>query len=336
MVRPRLRRLSILKAVVAVIPAILLAACATPPAPGSAACVPKALAHLAVQFLGNEPTVAVDLDGHPVTMVLDLGSQATVLADATADRLDLARDPSALPNITGVGGSGTRWAATARHMTLGGMTLSGKRMEVAQIGLGGASQPINGAIGLDTLLRYDIDWDLPHNEVTLNAPSGCAGPPAGWASPAATVPLRHPGGMASYRQQSGLLLLPVAVDQRPMTALLDSGAAISLMNADTAAALEPSGNSGDKTVRVRGAGSGSLVGTLHRFRSLTVAGYTMANPLMVVAAVPLDFGDMILGVGFMRTHRAWLPAGGGRIWFGPYEPPQPAATPPAAPSGEMR
>lgn len=108
------------------------------------------------------------------------------------------------------------------------------------------------------------------------------------------------------------------------------------MNADTAAALEPSSNSGDKAVHVSGAGSGSLAGTLHRFRSLTVAGYTTADPLMVVAAVPLDFGDMIPGVGFMRAHRAWLPAGGGRIWFGPYEPPQPAATPPAAPSSGMR
>lgn len=216
------------RAMLAIVPAALLAGCVTPPLPGSAACVPKPLAHLAVRFLGNEPTVAVDLDGHPVTMALDLGSQATVLADGTADRLGLARDPSALPSITGVGGTGTRWAAIARHMSLGGplgsMTLNDKRMEVAQIGLGGTSQPINGAIGLDTLLRYDIDWDLPHNRVTLNAPSGCGGPPAGWVSPTAAVPLRHPGGMASYRQQSGLLLLPVAVDQRPMTALLDSGA----------------------------------------------------------------------------------------------------------------
>ena len=329
--------MSALKATAAIVPAVLLAACATPPAPGSAACVPKPLAHLTVKFLGNEPTVAVDLDGHPVTMVLDLGSQATVLADAAADRLDLPRDPSALPSITGVGGSGTRWAATARRMTLGGLTLDDKRMEVAQLGVGGESQPINGAVGLDTLLNYDIDWDLPHDQVTLNAPTGCTGPPVGWAAPATGVPLQHPGGMASYRSASKLLLLPVVVDQRPMTALLDSGAAISLMNTDVAASLEPSAASGDKTVHISGAGSGSLAGTVHRFRSLTVAGNTMAGPLMVVAPVPLDFGDMILGVGFMRTHRAWLPAGGDHIWFGPHELPQLAATSqPAAPPGEMR
>ena len=307
--------------------ALLLAACAASPPPGSAACVPKPLAVLPVLARGGQPTVDVGLDGQPVVMILDLGSQKTVLADATADRLHLERDPSALPNITGIGGSGMRWAATARRLTIGGLTLDDERMEVAQMKVGTAKQAIDGALGLDVLLKYDIDWDLPNRRVTLNAPSGCDGPPAEWSAPAVEAPLRHPIGLAAYGRQSKLLLIPVRVDDRPMIALLDTGAAFSMINVAAAAALEPV-RAGDRSIQMSGMGAGSPVGTIHRFRSVTVAGETFPDVPMVIGPVPTGIGDMILSVGFMARHRAWLPAGGGAIWFGPSAAP-PSSPPPA-------
>lgn len=304
--------------------ALLLAGCAAHPPPGSAECVPKPLASLAVQMRAGHPAVDVDLDGHPVVMILDLGAQATVLSDAVADRLNLPRDPSALPSITGVGGSGQRWAATARHLTMGGFTLDDKRMEVAPMSVGDNKQAIDGTLGLDVLLKYDVDWDLPHGRVTLNAPSGCDGPPMGWSSPAVEVPLQHPFGMAAYGQMSKLLLIPLKVDDRPMTALLDTGSNAIMINVGAAAALEPA-LAGDRSIRVAGVGANTAGGTVHRFRSLTVAGETFPNVPMVVAPVPMAVGDMILSVGFMQLHRAWLPAGGDAIWFGPRVSPQPAS-----------
>jgi len=106
--------------------ALSLAGCAAPVGPSAAECVPRPLAQLPVVFRDDVPTVTVTIDGWPVAMVLDLGADRTVIAEDMVDRLHLDRDPSELPTITGVGGSETRWAAIARRLTLGGITLEHK------------------------------------------------------------------------------------------------------------------------------------------------------------------------------------------------------------------
>ena len=204
-------------------------------------------------------------------------------------------------------------------------------MEVAQIRAGDPRQAVDGVLGLDVLLKYDIDWDLPNKRVTFNTPSGCGGPPAGWASPATEAPLRHPRGLAAYGKQSKLLLLPGAVDDRPVSALLDTGAAFSMINGAAAAALEPV-RGGDRSIQLTGIGAANQAGTIHRFRSVTVAGEKFPDVSLVIGPVPMGLGDMILSVGFMAHHRAWLPAGGGAIWFGPRVAPQTASPAPQSAS----
>ena len=303
--------------------ALSLAGCAASPSPSAADCVPKPLAQLPVQFHDEVPTVGVTIDGQPVAMVLDLGADRTVIAEDTADRLHLDRDPSDLPTITGIGGSETRWAAVAQRLTLDGITLRHKRLEVASIEAADTRPPIDGLLGLDVLRQYDVDWDLPHGRVTLNAASGCSAPPVGWSPAAVAVPLLHPwgtsggisGGISGRR--SGLVRLPVRVDDRPLTAMLDSGTGISMIERGFAAGLEPPDAKDDEDVRLSGTGLGGAEGAAHRFRSLVVAGDSLPGWLMVAGPVPADAGEMILGADFLRIHRAWLPAGGPAIWFGP-------------------
>ncbi len=308
------------------LPACLLALlpgrCAAPPS--AADCVPRPLAQLPVEFHDAVPTVAVTIDGQPVAMVLDLGADRTVIAEDAADRLRLERDPSELPTIIGVGGSQTRWAAVARRLTLGGITLERKRLEVAPIGTTDTQPPIGGLLGLDVLRRYDVDWNLPRRRVTLNAASGCPGPPAGWPQAAVAVPLTHPWGAAAHRSN---LLLQVRVDGKQVTATLDSGTGISMIDSGFAAGLEPLDPNGDEGVKLLSTGLGSADGIAHRFRSLAAAGDTLPGWRMVVGPVLAGAGEMILGADFLRLHRAWLPAGGSAIWFGPRVPAQAAADP---------
>ncbi len=297
--------------------ASLLPGCATAPPRGSLACLAKPVATLPIVFRDDVPTTTVLLDNAPASMVLDLGAQASVLSETVVDRLRLARDPSSLPTISGVGGSNVRWAATVDHLGLGALVIDDKRMEVAPIAFGDGPRAIEGALGLDVLEKYDVDWDLPNRRVTLNAPSGCNGPPPGWATPASEVALRHPFGARGDGRIPGLLQLAMQVDGHPVTAMLDTGAGISLIAPDTATSLEGSDVRGGTAVLLAGVGSGTPSGHLHRFGSITVGGDTVPQWPMVVAPVPEWAGNIILGAGFMRLHRAWLPAGGSSIWFGP-------------------
>ena len=310
---PRLRLTSILAALVAG----SLSGCAIPAPRGSLACVAKPVATLPITFRDNVPTTTVLLDGAPVSLVLDLGAQASVLSEHIVDRLGLARDPSSLPTIIGVGGSNTRWAATVGHLGLGALVLDDKRMEVAPIAFSEGQRPIEGALGLDVLQRYDVDWDLPNRRVTLNTPSGCDGPPRGWSAPASEVALRHPPGAGGDGRIPGLLQLAMEIDGHPVTAMLDTGAGISLIAPNAAASLEGSGAGRGTAVMLAGVGSDTPTGRLHRFGSITVGGDTLAQWPMVVGPVPEWAGNVILGAGFMRLHRAWLPADGSSIWFGP-------------------
>ena len=294
-----------------------LSCCANPPPRGSLACAAQPVATLPIVFRDDVPTTTVLLDGAPVSLVLDLGAQASVLSEHIVDRLRLSRDPSSLPTISGVGGSNTRWAATVNHLALGALVLDDKRMEVAPIAFADGERPIEGALGLDVLQKYDVDWDLPNRRVTLNAPSGCDGPPPGWSQPASEVALRHPLGARGDGRIPGLLQLAMRVDGHPVTAMLDTGAGVSLIAPDAAASLEGSGAAGGTAVMLAGVGSDTPTGRLHRFGSITVGGDTLPQWPMVVAPVPEWAGNMILGAGFMRLHRAWLPADGSSIWFGP-------------------
>ncbi len=303
--------------VIALLLLLLPGACVDAPPIGSASCARKMLARVPVGFEAFVPTVAAVIDGQDITMVLDTGAEVSVLSEAAVDRLHIPRDPSALPTITGVGGSVVRWAARPHRLSLGDLVLNDRRLEVAPMQLGHHLQWIGGALGADVLSKYDVDWDLPHGTVTLYAATGCNRPPPGWPSPAVQSALRHPRVQGSSGAQSKLMLLPVGVDDRPLSALLDTGSSISLISPARAAALEPPGQSGDRTVHMAGVGLDSPTGTIHRFNSLTVAGYTLQGVPMVIGAVPGWAGDMILSVGFMRLHRAWIPAGGASVWFGP-------------------
>lgn len=293
-----------------------LGGCATAP-PRVLACIAKPVAVLPITFHDDVPTTTVLLDGAPVSLVLDLGAQASVLSEGVVDRLRMPRDPTALPTISGVGGSNTRWAATVGRLTLDRLVLDDKRMEVAPIAFTDGQRTIEGALGLDVLESYDVDWNLPNRRVTLNTPSDCAAPPPGWSVPATEVALRHPSGAAGDGRIPGLLQLTMRVDGHPVTAMLDTGAGISLIAPDAAAALEGSGAGAGVAVMLAGVGADTPSGHLHRFGSITVAGDTVPQWPMVIAPVPEWAGNMILGAGFMRLHRAWLPAGGSSIWFGP-------------------
>ena len=299
-------------AVLAMTALALQAACAGPPPPGSAACVPKPLAQLAVEFRGGIPTVVVGIDGQPAAMALDLGSPVTVIAEQAAERLNLARDPSRLLILSGVGGSMVRWAAMPRSLVLGGLRLERRRMEVAPF----AANGIDGSLGRAVLLRYDTDWDLSHRRMTLHAPSGCIGPPTGWPAPSVGVPLGHGAPDADVAGRPSLTL-PLHVDVKAITATLDTASSISVITPQAATRLEPPDRDADRRVRLSGMGPDRLAGTMHRFHAATIAGETLLGWEMAVAPVPAWAGSMILGVTFLRTRPAWLPAGGSGIWFGP-------------------
>src|SRR5262249_46637795 len=87
-------------------------------------------------------------------------------------------------------------------------------------------QPI-GLIGSEILRNYDLDFDFAAAKLNLIEPDHCKGKVVYWpAQTIATIPFEVGRGFQ--------IRLPLLVDGKPMTALLDTGASVSGMSIDTA------------------------------------------------------------------------------------------------------
>ncbi len=288
-----------------------VSACAGHP-PGSAECVARPVASLPLGFVGNVPFVNATLDGHPVALMIDLGSNYSVLTEAAATRLQLPRTPVDIRMMVGVGGFSRRLAATADHLRIGALDRPDQRFEVADARLGTLKIPIDGLIGLDVLRRFDLDLDMPHARVALNKPSGCDGPPPGWEASAVRVPVRNPV------PGNTLMGLPATLDGRDVTALLDSGASMTMIGGEAArhAGYTAGTDASGPPVALAGVGDEHPTATRYRIRSLGAGGDTVANGLFMVGPV-MPYFDLILGADFLHVHRVWIPADAGAVWFGP-------------------
>jgi predicted aspartyl protease len=79
------------------------------------------------------------------------------------------------------------------------------------------------------LSDYDVEFDLPSRRVRLWKAAGCSAEDLPWTGPRTTVPVTVTGGER--------ILMPVVVNGTPVEALLDSGASVSLLQADAARRL---------------------------------------------------------------------------------------------------
>lgn len=300
---------------VAVFAAAAMSACAHHAA-GSAECVAKPVAQLELSFQDNTPVADVVFGGYPIRVMIDLGSQSSFVSENFSQRHKLKRTAANMQRYVGVGGFSERMAAQVDQVELGDLRRHDQRLEVLGMPMGGGLSPVEGIVGLDILRDYDIDLDLPHARMTLNTAAYCDGPPPGWDAPATAVSVEHRNLSARH------MMMPVTLNGRALTALLDSGASITMIGTPSAQdAIPIPGITDSISFSITGFGenAGSVMQEerIFQFHSIVIAGETILNPDILVGAVSPLAGDMILGADFLHQHRVWIPADSNTIWFGP-------------------
>ena len=250
---------------------------------------------VSIDVIEGRCVVPMLLDGRTARMVVDTGAEWTVLNRAAATRLGLRRDLWVDTPMTGAGGLVERHPnVDAGSATLGGVALfqneAGRSLSlsVTSQNLGNA----DGLLGSDLLRHHTLDLDMPNAQLILR--------PASASVPADnSVPLRP--------WAHGLLLTTLRLDGKELTALLDTGASATLVNArglsklgitTARAALDP-------VVTTSGLG-GRFQAHLHRFASLQLGALTFSSPLLLTAAVPEPAFDVILGLDVLGRQRLLL------------------------------
>ncbi len=119
--------------------------------------------------------------------------------------------------------------------------------------------------------------------------------------------------------------IPVELDGHKLTALLDTGAAVSEVARDVAAELGVTDEvlAGSPQVRLQGVGAAAPLAAFHIFNKIRIGDETFTNQQVVVSLRPGPNIDMVLGADFLANRRVWLSYARKRVFVAYGPPPLP-------------
>jgi hypothetical protein len=283
-----------------------LAACAGDPggrrqADGTCPLIP--LAQMPLEVHANLLFVQAKINDEPVTLLVDSGAERTLLTEAAVDRLRLPRDMHHATRTFGIGSPTATWDAELPN----GIVLGTTHFPVDTVTVGhfsmdqGAASGVDGLLGADILLAFDIDLNLPAHLVTFyRARRECpdAAPP--WNEPYIAIT-----GVTTRRDR---LLLPFQLDGVSGIAVLDTGAQVSSISRNMVERMGVAAAeiASDRTVMAHGASPDQVPVHIHRFRELNVGPAVVLAPVMPVVPTLGGMGDGLIGADFLRGRRVWM------------------------------
>ncbi len=290
---------------------LLLAGCGIAPAAPEACRLAK-LAEIPVTLADGFVSVAATIDGKPVTLLVDTGAESSLVTPSAMARLALPADPQRTSVIQGIGGTITTRNAALRSLAIGGMELLDQSAAVAPLPTP-QGEPLQaaGLLGADWLSAFDVEFDLPHQRMALYRAAGCHGGDVPWQGPRASV-----GADVS---PSGAVVLPMAVDGRPVAALLDSGSNLSTLGQAAAAhaGLDAAALAGDAASQSVGVDGAVNPTHYHQFAELRLGAIHYVAPVLSVSGLRWPGADMLLGTDWLRQNRVWVSYGARRVTVQP-------------------
>ncbi len=270
--------------------------------PAGPACAP--IGFIPVQRPAGLAAVPVAIDGAATTMLIDTGAERSLLTKDAVTRLGLKLDPWVGTTLRGAGGRiEEHQNAIVHRLALGGTLLTQRGAETELSLAVSKTITIPGAEGLiggDLLAAHDIDLDLRQGRLALVDPACPA--------PGETLLL--------VRLRRTALTAPVMLDGHALTALIDTGASISLLNARGLhrMGIAPDSLSRDPTTEAMAIGG---VFTPHRrtFDLLRVGPLTLRQPELFVSNTPEPAHDIIIGLDILERRRIRLSIATQRLVF---------------------
>ena len=283
---------------------LALAGCVgSPPAEVSPAqsCKLDRQAAFPLESRANLLFVPLRINDQPARFVLDTGADRSMVTEAAAQRLGLARDPRRLTRMEGVGGSTTNWEAKTDTLVFGGAMVRNLPLAVGRFPMREIDGlPVDGLLGVDILAAFDVEIDPVRREAILYRARPCADVLPPWSGPFMTVESTGP--------TRGRILVPIVLDGVSDLAILDTGAQVSSVSERLALStgLTPWDLEQDPRARSVGASAKAVVARVHRFRSLHIGNTTIRDPVMAVLELPEGKAGALLGANYLRGRKLFL------------------------------
>jgi Aspartyl protease len=213
--------------------------------------------------------VPVIIDSSDEKLLLDTGGRVSQISRATAKSLDLPIRGSDL-QLSDMAGNVSDGRTTAKRLILGLKEEKGVQLSIAPNPDLGTKLPYDGLLATDLFVDADLDMDFGAGRLTAFSTDHCAGQVIYWPADAvAAVPVTV---------RDNLITVPIQVDGKPMTAVMDTGAQYTVMNLALARqqfGLTPD-SPGMKPV-TETSGEKSIMAYGHVFDQLTFRGVAVKN-----------------------------------------------------------
>ena len=260
-------------------------------------------------------TVPVTIDGVQGRWIVDTGNTGSMIATTIAEPRKMQIGAYAIPSIM-MGGVLIRGYAIAPSVELGGMHADNIVLALAPEGV--LDSDTIGMLGPDIMAHYDMDFDFAAGKLNVFSQAHCPGKVIYWTTGVfAQVPFKL--------DLSGHITIPVTLDGKTMTAVVDTGAQGSTMSFDTVKsifgidmknpALKPLGDIGINNMSPTAA-------YRYPFGSLTFEGVQVGSPNITIFK-DTGFGknapDLVLGIETLRQLHLYIAYGEGNIYLTPAE-----------------
>lgn len=273
-------------------------------APGASCPAPCTVAIAHLVEIDHHLAIPLVADGKVAEAVLDTGAEQSVLTAKGAEILDaraVHNSDSSQAMIAPVVEEGFGGDTSGTYVTVDEVSLAGGGLRDAPfITLPSFRLPdprLTGLVGGDLLQNWDLDLTAGAGVLNLDLPQERSPVPP-WHDHTTRVPLEDRGRK--------LIKIAVVIDGHPLTAIVDTGAAQSVLSGATAAGAEAT--SGDAVSEGRGVSGIRTAVRRHRFGDLSIGGLSFGPVEIAVAATPdaVPDADMLIGLDLLRLTRVYV------------------------------
>lgn len=265
---------------------------------------------LQVTMVGEKPMTIAKINGVNRRFILDTGAFFNMLSRADALSLGLQLQPAPFGlQVAGVGGSAYVQLTRVNDFGILGTTIKHVLFIVGGTDIG------HGLLGANLLDAADLEIDLANGKTTLFKPSDCKKDSLAYWTKGGNYNVAKIE--SAERENSRRTFLNVIIDGKKVRAVLDSGAASTVLSREAAKRIGidldgPDVKTGKRTF---GIGARTVKTWTVPIATFSVGTETIQHSQMQVIDGHLGDTDMLLGVDFLLAHHVYIANSQGKMYF---------------------
>lgn len=249
-----------------------------------ASCRLEEISEFHVELVGNSPIIEGEINGQPVRIVLDTGSDISHLTSTAARQLNLALRSEVDRGMVGPEGYNSVRTTVIKEFKIGKMILKNYTANVAGKVIYNGNGVASFELGSDVLSQFTTEWDLAHGVVRLLHPQDCQVEQlAYWAPSYFRIDLEPQSRVDPSVE------FEVHINGKSTKAVIDSGDANSHIRPEAAreVGVDPSGPDAEPAGDITGLAPQPIPTWIGRFNTFEVGGETINNAHLLIGELSL-------------------------------------------------